>query len=331
MKIFVTGAEGFIGSHVVEDLLARGHDVTALVQYNSFNSVGWLEDLVRSRLANLRVVLGDIRDTGFVHEAIVGHERVIHLAALIAIPYSYAAPASYLETNGFGTLNVLEASRANGIERVVHTSTSEVYGSAQYVPIDEAHPVVAQSPYAASKVAGDQLASSYWASFSLPVVTLRPFNAYGPRQSQRAFIPSAIVQLIAGHPEIRLGSLSPTRDFTFVSDTARGFSDAVESDKGVGETFNMGSAFEVAMNKVVEILFNISGQEPAILQDIQRVRPAASEVERLWSNSSKMRETFGWQPEFEGIDGLRRGLELTFDWLKHRKNLPGYDSLTYIV
>ena len=331
VKVFVTGAEGFVGSHVVQELLTRGYEVTALSQYNSFNTRGWLDLFPSESTERITVLSGDIRDPGFMRETVVGHRKVLHLAALIAIPYSYAAPASYLETNALGTLNVLEACKVNGVERVIHTSTSEVYGTAQYVPIDENHPLVGQSPYSASKIAADQVAFSYWSSFGLPVTTIRPFNTYGPRQSQRAFIPSLMVQLLACKPELKLGSLAPTRDLTFVKDTARGFADALESDKGVGETFNMGSGFEVSMAEVVEMVCEISGQNPTVSLDHDRIRPAASEVERLWSDSSKMAETFGWKPEFGGKDGLHRGLEVTYAWLKDNQKLSGYDSSRYVV
>ena len=330
-RVFITGAEGFIGSHLVEEVVSRGHGVTALAQYNSFNSRGWLDLLPPATQAKITVIAGDIRDAGFLREAVKGHTRAAHLAALIAIPYSYVAPASYLETNAMGTLNVLEACKVNGIERLIQTSTSEVYGTAQYVPIDEKHPLVGQSPYSASKIAADQIAFSYWSSFGLPVTTIRPFNTYGPRQSQRAFIPSVMVQLLAGESELRLGSLAPTRDLTFVKDTARGFADVLESDKGVGETFNMGSGFEVSMAEVVEMIGEISGQNPTVTLDQDRIRPAASEVERLWSDSSKMVETFGWKPDFGGKDGLHRGLEATYAWLKDNHKLSGYDSSQYVV
>ena len=331
MKILVTGADGFIGSHLVQVLVGEGHRVTALSQYNSFNHHGWLDFLPPEVLGQVTVVSGDIRDTSFIARTVEGHERVAHLAALIAIPYSYSAPASYLETNAIGTLNVLEACRVHGVERLVHTSTSEVYGSAQYVPIDEKHPIVGQSPYSASKIAADQLANSYWSSFSLPVTTIRPFNAYGPRQSQRAFIPSVIVQLLAGLSEMRLGSLEPTRDLTFVKDTARGFALALASDRGVGETFNMGSGFEVSMRQIVEMLCEISGQSPAVTSDSDRIRPESSEVDRLWSDSSKMTETFGWEPVFSDNAGLYRGLEATYDWFRLNRELPGYDATKFVV
>ena len=331
MRIFVTGAEGFIGSHLVEKLVERGHHVTALAQYNSFNSRGWLDALSGEVLEKVAFRFGDVRDAGFIRDAIAGHDRVAHLAALIAIPYSYSAPASYLETNALGTLNVLEACKVNDVKRVVHTSTSEVYGTAQYVPIDEKHPLVGQSPYSASKIAADQVAFSYWSSFSVPVTTIRPFNTYGPRQSQRAFIPSLMVQLLAGATELRLGSLEPTRDLTFVQDTARGFADVLESDGGLGEVFNMGSGFEISMRDIVALACQISGERPEITVDSERIRPADSEVERLWSDSSKMRDTFGWQPRLSGREGLYKGLEDTYRWFRDNHGRADYDASKYVV
>jgi NAD dependent epimerase/dehydratase len=316
VKVLVTGSEGFIGSHLVERLVAADHTVTALVQYNSFNSLGWLDTIPASTREKIKVVLGDVRDSGSVRSAVEGQHRVAHLAALIAIPYSYVAPRSYLETNALGTLNVLDACRDFGVERLIHTSTSEVYGTAQYVPIDEKHPLVGQSPYSASKIAADQLAHSYWTSFGVPIVTLRPFNAYGPRQSERAFIPSVIVQLLGGASPISLGALEPTRDLTYVGDTADGFLKAIESDLGLGEVFNMGSGFEISMGEVVEILRIISGRAFEVVQDKERLRPDASEVERLWSDSSRMGDEFGWWPEHAGKEGLRQGLEKTYSWFK---------------
>jgi dTDP-glucose 4,6-dehydratase len=331
MQVFLTGAEGFIGSHVVDELLKRGHEVTAYILYNSFNAAGWLD---RDNLASntgLQIISGDIRDADSVQAAVGGCDVVIHLASLVAIPYSYQAPRSYLETNAIGTLNVMEAARRAGVSRVIHTSTSEVYGSAQYVPIDEKHPLVGQSPYSASKIAADQISHSYWASFGLPVTTLRPFNAYGPRQSQRAFIPSVMVQLLNGAQELSLGSLSPTRDLTFVEDTAAGFVAAAMSDKGCGEVFNMGSGFEISMADVVDRIAAISGVDARITEDSSRVRPEASEVERLWSDSSKMRETFGWEPAHGGLEGFGRGLEKTFEWFGNNYTRAGYDATKYVV
>ena len=331
MKLLVTGSEGFIGSHLVEELVASGHQVTAFVQYISFNSAGWLDALPKEVQKVVKVIMGDVRDAGSVRAAVRGHARVAHLAALIAIPYSYTAPHSYYETNALGTLNVLDACRDFGVERLVHTSTSEVYGSAQYVPIDEKHPLVGQSPYSASKIAADQLAHSYWASFGVPVTTLRPFNTYGPRQSQRAFIPSVMVQVLSGITKLKLGSLTPTRDLTFVGDTARGFAKALESVDGVGEVFNMGSGFEISMGDVVEMIRSISGRSFEVVEDVERVRPEASEVERLWCDSSRMMNTFGWSPEHAHKDGLMRGLEKTYEWLSRHFDGSGYRSNAYVV
>jgi len=331
MRFFVTGAEGFIGSHVVEALVALGYEVTALVQYNSFGNTGWLPHGFFEINKQASLVFGDVRDVEFLRSSMRHQDVVIHLAALIAIPYSFHAPRSYLETNSTGTLNVLEAARQAGASRVVHTSTSEVYGSAQYVPIDEKHPLVGQSPYSASKIAADQVAHSYWASFGLPVTTLRPFNAYGPRQSQRAFIPSVMVQLLSGKQELSLGSLTPTRDLTFVEDTAAGFVAAAMSDKGCGEVFNMGSGFEISMADVVDRIAVISGVDAQTAEDSSRVRPQASEVERLWSDSSKMRETFGWEPAHGGLEGFDRGLEKTFEWFRHNYTRADYDATKYVV
>lgn len=330
MKICVTGADGFIGSHVVEELVARGHEVTALAQYNSFNSIGWLSSLSSTVLGDVRIMSGDVRDPFFVNGAVRGHQRVAHLAALIAIPYSYIAPSSYIDVNIHGTLNVLQACRDHEIGRLIHTSTSEVYGSAQYVPIDERHPLVGQSPYSASKIGADQLAHSFWTSYGLPITTIRPFNTYGPRQSQRALIPSVIVQALAKSREVSLGFLEPTRDLTFVKDTARGFADSLESEAGVGETFNMGSGFEVSMADVVDMIFEIAGYRPKVVLDEQRVRPKASEVERLWSDSSKFERTFSWKPEHSGRDGLQLGLEKTYEWFTAQTYTSGYEPNAYV-
>jgi dTDP-glucose 4,6-dehydratase len=277
------------------------------------------------------MVPGDVRDADSLQAAMAGHDVVIHLAALIAIPYSYQAPRSYIETNVIGTMNVMEAARRAGVSRVVHTSTSEVYGSAQYVPIDEKHPLVGQSPYSASKIGADQVAHSYWSSFGVPVTTVRPFNTYGPRQSQRAFIPSVIVQLLSGAESISLGSLSPTRDLTFVTDTAEGFRAVAEGTGGRGEVFNMGSGFEISMGEVVEMLCEISGRKVAVSEDPARVRPENSEVERLWSDSSKIESAFGWKPAHAGRDGLYRGLEKTYAWFRDNSNEAGYDAKRYVV
>ncbi len=331
MKIFLTGSEGFIGSHLFECLTERGHEVTAYVLYNSFGTAGFLSHPGSPASKDIRVVLGDVRDADSVQSAMAGHELVIHLAALIAIPYSYQAPRSYVETNVIGTMNVMEAARRAGVSRVVHTSTSEVYGTAQYVPIDEKHPLVGQSPYSASKIGADQVAHSYWSSFGVPVTTLRPFNTYGPRQSQRAFIPSVIVQLLSGAESISLGSLAPTRDLTFVSDTADGFRAVAEGQGALGEVFNMGSGFEISMGEVVEMLSEISGRKVAVSEDPARVRPENSEVERLWSDSSKIESVFGWKPAHAGRDGLYQGLEKTYAWFRDNASEAGYDAKRYVV
>ena len=327
----MSGAEGFIGSHVLGLLSSAGHDVTAYVLYNSFGTTGWLNQLDIPGGAGVRTVLGDVKDADSLQAAMAGQDVVIHLAALIAIPYSYQAPRSYIETNVIGTMNVMEAARRAGVSRVVHTSTSEVYGTAQYVPIDEKHPLVGQSPYSASKIGADQVAHSYWSSFGVPVTTVRPFNTYGPRQSQRAFIPSVIVQLLSGAESISLGSLSPTRDLTFVADTAEGFRAVAEGTGGLGEVFNMGSGFEISMGEVVEMLCEISGRKVAVTEDPSRVRPENSEVERLLSDSSKIETAFRWSPAHAGRDGLYRGLEKTYAWFRDNSNEAGYDAKRYVV
>lgn len=331
MRILVTGAEGFIGSHVVEALAGAGHEVTAYVLYNSFNSVGWLDRRNSGDRAEIRILPGDVRDSDSVQAAVEGQDVVLHLAALIAIPYSYQAPRSYVETNVIGTMNVMEAARRAGVSRVVHTSTSEVYGTAQYVPIDEAHPLVGQSPYSASKIGADQVAHSYWASFGVPVTTVRPFNTYGPRQSQRAFIPSVMVQALSGSTRLLLGSLSPTRDLTFVEDTAKGFLSVCEGRGGLGEVFNMGSGFEVPMADVVEMICDIAGRRIEAIEDPNRFRPENSEVERLWSDSSRAEEAFGWKPDHAGRDGLYSGLEKTYAWFRDNHSSAGYDAVKYVV
>lgn len=327
----VTGAEGFIGSHVVEKLLAVGHDVTAYVLYNSLNKAGWLDTANSDLQRDVRFVFGDVRDADSIQSAVDGQEIIVHLAALIAIPYSYQAPRSYFETNVIGTMNVMEAARRAGVSRVVHTSTSEVYGSAQYVPIDEKHPLVGQSPYSASKIGADQVAHSYWSSFGVPVTTVRPFNTYGPRQSQRAFIPSVVVQMLSGVKQISLGSLAPTRDLTFVTDTAEGFRSVAEGDGGLGEVYNMGSGFEVSMGAVVEMLSDIAGRKVSVAEDPERIRPENSEVERLWSDSSKLESALAWKPDHAGLGGLYRGLEKTYAWFRDNYDQAGYDAKRYVL
>lgn len=327
--IAVTGAEGFIGSHLVEELVAQGHRVRAMVLYNSFGSWGWLERLDDDVLANVEVVLGDVRDPGSVTELMRGAEVVYHLAALIAIPFSYVAPRTYVETNIGGTLNVLEAARALGTRRVVQTSTSEVYGTARVVPIPETHPLQGQSPYSASKIGADKLAESYFLSFGLPVVTLRPFNAYGPRQSARAVIPTIISQIAAGNSVIKLGSLDPTRDFTFVTDTARAFVAVGTADAALveGRTFNAGSGRDISIGDLVRLIGSIMGEEIEVVSDAPRQRPTGSEVMRLLADSTAMHETTGWSPTVT----LDQGLALTSEWLSDPANLAGYKTAIYNV
>jgi len=314
--ICVTGAEGFIGSHLVEKLLGAGHRVKALIQYNSFNSLGWLKD-VRSHKA-LEIVAGDVRDASQMLDFVKGSDRVIHLAALIAIPHSYSAPDSYFSTNVQGTLNLLNASKASGVKRFVHTSTSEVYGSALQVPISEDHPLQAQSPYSASKIGADALAHSYWSSFELPVVILRPFNTFGPRQSFRAVIPTLLGQLLSGVNTIQLGATSPTRDFTFVDDTVEGFMKAMLAPGVEGQTINLGTGFEISISDLVHLAGTLLGRDVEIQADEARLRPLGSEVDRLLSDNSKAAQLLGWEPQLVGIHGLKVGLQATMDWLSPR-------------
>lgn len=330
MKVLVTGADGFIGSHVVEALLARGHDVRAMVLYNSFNSWGWLDELEAGVRRDLDVFAGDVRDPHGVDVAVAGCDVVLHLAALVAIPYSYHSPDTYVDVNVRGTLNVLQAARRHGTRRVVHTSTSEVYGTAQYVPIDERHPLHPQSPYAASKVGADQMALSFHAAFGTPVGVLRPFNTYGPRQSARAVIPTIITQIAAGRP-VRLGALTPTRDFTFVTDTASGFVAAAESDAIVGTTTNLGSGFEISVGDTAELIAKVMGTRLVLEHDGARVRPAASEVERLHASIDKARAELGWRPSLAGREGFRTGLERTVAWFGDARTLARYKAERYNI
>ena len=328
-SILVTGADGFIGSHLTEELVRQGHNVRAFVYYNSFNSWGWLDRCSPEVKGKFEVFSGDIRDPHGVREAMKSCESVIHLAALIAIPFSYHSPDTYVETNIKGTLNVLQAARELGVKRLIHTSTSEVYGTAQFVPITEDHPLQGQSPYSATKIAADQLAYSFYSSFDLPVVTLRPFNTYGPRQSARAVIPSIITQIANGQKEIKLGSISPTRDFNYVKDTVDGFVSALNSKNGLGEVINLGNNFEISIKETAELIADIMGVKINITQDENRLRPSSSEVERLWADNSKAKEILNWKPKFAGRDGLRNGLEQTIAWFSRPENLSGYKSGIY--
>ena len=330
-RILVTGADGFIGSHLVERLLARGLAVRAFVQYNSFGTWGWLDALSAEVRRDMDVFAGDIRDPHGVRAAMTDCDVVLHLAALIAIPYSYHSPDTYVDTNIKGTLNVVQAAKDLGVERVVHTSTSEVYGTARFVPITEAHPLQGQSPYSASKIGADQIALSFHAAFGTPVTVIRPFNTYGPRQSARAVIPTIIGQVAAGAREIRLGALHPTRDFTFVRDTARAFEALAECDAAVGQVVNAGSEFEISIGDTAKAIIDLMGADVRIVTEDQRLRPLASEVERLWADSSLMRSLTGWSPEYGGGEGFRRGLEATIAWFSDPANLARYKTDRYVL
>jgi NAD dependent epimerase/dehydratase len=323
MKILVTGAGGFIGSHLTELLVLKGFDVKAFVHYNSFNKWGWLESSeIRDEV---EVVTGDIRDYDSVHGALKGCESVYHLAALIGIPYSYVSPQAYLKTNIEGTYNVLESSKEIGLKRIIITSTSETYGTAQYVPIDEKHPLVGQSPYSATKIAADYLALSYYRSFELPVKIVRPFNTYGPRQSARAIIPTIISQILAGEKSLRLGNLTPTRDLTFVKDTANGFLEIGESGKLYGEITNIGMGSEISIQDLVTKISSLTGKQIELFSDNQRIRPEKSEVERLVCNNEKIKGNTNWKPQYT----LESGLLETIEWIK--KNMSNYKTELYNV
>lgn len=324
-KVLVTGADGFIGSHLVEMLVSRGAKVKALSFYNSFNNWGWLENT--SCLDQIEVVCGDVRDPNFCREIAQGMDVVFHLAALIAIPYSYVAPDSYVATNITGTLNMLQAARDAGVKRFLHTSTSEVYGTARFVPISEEHPLQPQSPYSATKIGADALAMSFYNSFYFPVTVVRPFNTYGPRQSARAVIPAIITQILDGKQSIRLGSLHPTRDFNYVEDTCRGFVALAECDNAVGKTINIGSNREISVGDLVGLIKDATEADIMIETDDQRKRPEQSEVERLWCDNSKIRELTGFQPQVT----LREGLARTVAWFRQPANLSKYKSGIYNV
>ena len=324
-KVLVTGSEGFIGSHLVETLVARGYDVRAFVLYNSFNSWGWLEELPKNVMENVEFFTGDVRDPNAVRSALKGMDAVLHLAALIAIPYSYYAPDAYVDTNIKGTLNVLQGSRDLGIERVLVTSTSEVYGTAQYVPIDESHPYQGQSPYSATKIAADRLAEAFYRSFELPVTIVRPFNTYGPRQSARAVIPTIITQLLTGSETIKLGSLTPTRDFNYVKDTAAGFLALLESNKTIGEEINIATQHEISIGDLAKELIRQINPNAKIECDEQRIRPSKSEVQRLLGSNEKIKTLTDWEPEYT----FEQGIAETISWM--REHLNSYKPGIYNV
>ncbi|HOW08738.1 MAG TPA: NAD-dependent 4,6-dehydratase LegB [Bacteroidales bacterium] len=322
---FVTGADGFIGSHLTELLIERGYRVRALAQYNSFNFWGWLEDLPSH--PNLEIVTGDVRDPHFVKEKMSGTDVVFHLAALIAIPYSYIAPDSYVDTNIRGTLNICQAAKELGGLRVLNTSTSEVYGTAQYVPIDEKHPKQPQSPYSASKIASDAIAMSFFKAFDLPVTIVRPFNTYGPRQSSRAIIPTIITQIADGKKEIRLGDLSPTRDFNYVKDIVEGFVSIAENTNTIGKEINIASNSEISMTDIARMIQDLMNMTVHIVEDEHRLRPNKSEVYRLWGDNTLITSLTGWRPRFTLEDGLRE----TCEWYTFPGNLAKYKRNIYNI
>jgi NAD dependent epimerase/dehydratase len=331
LSILITGADGFIGSHITEALVRQGYKVRAFVLYNSFNSWGWLDQCADDVKGNFEVFSGDIRDPHGVKEAMRGCDVVLHLAALIAIPYSYHSPDTYVDTNIKGTLNVLQAARDLNVNRVIHTSTSEVYGTACFVPITEQHPLQAQSPYSATKIAADQLANAFYMSFGLPVVIARPFNTYGPRQSARAVIPTIITQIASGNRQIKLGAVSPTRDFNYVQDTVTGFIAAMCSEQGLGEVVNFGSNFEVSIGDTALLIAEAMNVEIEIITDEARLRPADSEVERLWADNSKAKQLFDWQPSYGSKEGFKRGISETAEWFVKSDNLNTYKTDIYNI
>jgi NAD dependent epimerase/dehydratase len=329
MRILVTGADGFIGSHLTEALVRAGYDVRAFVLYNSFNSWGWLDHCDVGVKGKFEVFSGDIRDPNGVRTAMKDCDAVLHLAALIAIPYSYHSPDTYVDTNIKGTLNIVQAARDLGVTKVVHTSTSEVYGTAQFVPITEDHTLQGQSPYSASKIGADQIAMSFYTSFDTPVAILRPFNTYGPRQSARAVIPTIITQIANSKKQIKLGALSPTRDFNYVADTVAGFIAALKSKKSVGEVINIGSNFEISIGDTAHAIAKVMGAEIEVISDKQRLRPEKSEVERLWASNEKASELLGWHPKYDGLEGFHRGLEETVAWFSKPSQLESYKPEIY--
>lgn len=326
-KVLVTGADGFIGSHLVEELLNEGYEIRAFVYYNSFNSWGWLDTLPKEKLKQIEVFTGDIRDPNGVRESMKGIDEVYHLAALIAIPFSYHSPDSYVDTNIKGTLNVLQAARSLETKRILVTSTSEVYGTAQYVPIDEKHPYQGQSPYSATKIGADRIAESFYRSFNMPITIVRPFNTYGPRQSARAVIPTIITQLLSGEKEIKLGSLTPTRDFNFVKDTARGFIEIAKSDITIGEEINIATQKEISIGEFAKEMINQINPNAKIICDEQRIRPKKSEVNRLLGSNEKIKKLTSWEPKYT----FEKGITETIEWFKKTENLEKYKSDIYNI
>ena len=330
-KILVTGADGFIGSHLVEKLIDLNYEVKAFCIYNSQGSWGWLDSINQSKKEYLDVFLGDIRDSICVKEAMRNCDTVFHLAALISIPYSYISPKSYIDTNINGTLNIVQAARELGIKRIIHTSTSETYGNAQYVPINEEHPLVGQSPYAASKIGADQIALSYWRSFNTPISVLRPFNTYGPRQSARAVIPTIISQIASGKKIIKLGALTPTRDFNYVEDTCSAFIELAKCKKAIGKVINAASNFEISIGDTARLIGELMNVDIEIIEEEKRLRPSNSELIRLFGDNTKIKSMTNWAPKYSGLNGFKNGLKNTIDWFIEPKNLTFYNPQKYQV
>tara|TARA_B100000965_G_scaffold164206_1_gene136689 strand:+ start:4060 stop:5046 length:987 start_codon:yes stop_codon:yes gene_type:complete len=323
MKVLITGADGFLGSHLTEKLISTGHQVTALSYYNSFGFIGWLKDIKKTN--RLKIVHGDVKDYNFIDSIVKGHEIVFHLAALISIPYSYKSFSSFLDTNVIGTSNILTAGKKNKVKKIIITSTSEVYGSAQYVPIDEKHPLNAQSPYAASKIAADQLSMSFCKSFDLPVVIIRPFNTFGPRQSTRAIIPTVITQALQGK-NIKLGNIKTIRDFTYYKDTIEGFIRCMKRKNVIGETINIASGYEIEIRKMIDLIFQKIKPETNILIEKKRIRPIKSEVNRLWGCNKKAKKLLNWKPYYTGATGFKKAIYETIEWYENPKNLKKFNS-----
>ena len=332
MKTLVTGADGFIGSHLVEKLVKKGYDVKAFVLYNSFNSWGWLDNIDPKIIKNVEVVSGDIRDSHFVIKNTNNVEIIFHLASLIAIPYSYHSPLSYIDTNIIGVTNLLEASKFNKkLKQFIHTSTSEVYGTAESIPINEKHPLKGQSPYSATKIAADQVAFAYNKSFDIPVTTIRPFNTYGPRQSLRAVIPTIITQFLGKKNKLNLGSIHPTRDFSFIDDTTNGFISAIGKMNSLGEVINIGSGFEISISDLVNTVAKIMDVKPEISLERKRLRPKKSEVDRLICDNTKAGKILKWKPIYKGKKGLIKGLRETVNWFSQKENIKHYRSQVYNI
>ena len=330
-KIFITGADGFIGSHLVEQLIYKGYEIKALAQYNSFNNYGWLEDLDSKVKNNFEKHLGDVRDFSQISNLMKGCDIVFHLASLIGIPYSYTAPQSYIDTNITGTLNVIQSARDNEIAKIIHTSTSEVYGTAQFVPITEKHPLNGQSPYSASKIAADQIAYSFYSSYNTPVSICRPFNTYGPRQSMRAVIPNIIIQLINGNTKVKLGNINTTRDFNFIKDTVSGFIAVMKNEESIGDVFNIGSNYEIKISDVLKVISSKMKLDIKVEVDKKRIRPEISEVERLWADNSKAIKKLNWVPEYSNLSGFEKGIEETLYWFSDPKNICKYNNTGYVT